>query len=123
MLARMALYSSTMEFMIDTETLVEYELNDICQVCCRYRKHILFYVRHPTDKITISLRIGTKALRKLSGFPQNMRWFETQQGLRCPFGMIANGYQGRLSCSAFEKSHKRKFLDIADFQPLKRVKK
>ncbi|KAJ5215834.1 uncharacterized protein N7498_002241 [Penicillium cinerascens] len=63
------LYLSQIEFVRETETLFECDPNnDICEVYCYYRKPISFLVRYPSERITISLRIGRRLKRKISGF-------------------------------------------------------
>lgn len=121
-LALTSLHSSKMEFVIETDMIGRCEPGDICTVCSRYERRVGFYTRHPDDNFTISLRIGQKALRKISGFPQTIRWFEIQQGFHCPFGTAEYDYNGRLSCSFCGKSSKRKLDQAQDIPDSKRAK-
>jgi hypothetical protein len=121
-LALNSLHTSKMEFFIETDTIGMCEPGDICNVCSRYEKRVAFYIRHPDDHLTISLRIGQSVLRKISGFPQTIRWFEVQQGFHCPFGTAEYDYNGCLSCSSCGKSSKRKLDQARDIQDSKRVK-
>ncbi|KAI9043620.1 uncharacterized protein KD926_003390 [Aspergillus affinis] len=93
------LNSSQIEFLTQTEVLTKCELGqDICSVCHRYRKHVSFSVRHPTDLITISIRIGNKVTRKISGFPQSISWFQQQQGFDDHFGSSCHDIPGEIRC-------------------------
>ena len=93
------LYSSQIEFLTQTEVLTKCELGqDICSVCHRYQKHVSFSVRHPSDLITISIRIGNKVTRKISGFPQNISWFQQQQGFDDHFGSSSHDIPGEIRC-------------------------
>jgi hypothetical protein len=71
---------------------------DICPVCHRYRHNVQFYIRDPTDKICIYMKSGNNFRRKLSGFPQRLKWFEEQQELDQPFGTSSHGSPGLLYC-------------------------
>lgn len=100
------LHQSRMEFLKSNEHLASLERQS-CQSCCLFKKHVSFYVRHPTEVVTISLRVAEGVERKISGFPQSMQWFEAQQGLNCPFTGGRSGQQIR-DCSVCSRLHKRK---------------
>ncbi|KAL9083483.1 MAG: hypothetical protein Q9165_008510 [Trypethelium subeluteriae] len=72
--------------------------HDVCWACRRYSKRLLFYVQHPSDVISLELRLGDHQRRRLSGFPQSMEWFVRQQGLDADFGAPDHGSPGTLYC-------------------------
>jgi hypothetical protein len=95
------LYTSRIEFITKTEVLARCELGqDICTVCHRYRQDINFTVRHPTDLITIYIRLASGAMHKISGFPQSIAWFEKKQGLFNHFGTSDHDRPGEIRCLA-----------------------
>ncbi|KAK3669649.1 hypothetical protein LTR78_010466 [Recurvomyces mirabilis] len=57
---------------------------DKCYVCNKFCKKVCFFVRHPTEKVSIALALGERR-RQISGFPQTVAWFSTQQHLDTPF--------------------------------------
>ncbi|EMC97301.1 hypothetical protein BAUCODRAFT_87996 [Baudoinia panamericana UAMH 10762] len=59
-------------------------LTDVCSQCGKYRKKVCFFVRHPTETISISIIIDGRK-RSVSGFPQSMAWFSETQHLHTPF--------------------------------------
>ena len=74
-------------FTTDVETLGYYEARlDLCVLCHRYQKKVDFLVRHPTELVTIYCESFTHGRRKISAFPQTIRWFEDHQKLDAPFG-------------------------------------
>ena len=78
---------SNLIFCTDIETLGAYRgESDLCTLCHRYQKKVDFLVRHPTDLVTIYTESVKQGRRKLSAFPQTMRWFENHQKLDAPFG-------------------------------------
>ncbi|KAA8645059.1 patatin-like phospholipase family protein [Aspergillus tanneri] len=93
------LYSPQIEFLTNTEILSICDLGqDICAVCHRYRKEVSFTVRHPTDSITISMRIDSRVTRKISGFPRSMSWFQQHQGFNNHFGTSSHDAPGEIRC-------------------------
>lgn len=118
------LHFSKLEFVTETEVLAESDsTSDICQVCCRYQKPVSFFVRSPAEVVTVSIRSGRDMERKISGFPQNMQWFETQQGINSPFGLPGSEFHNTLACSACRSPNKRKWFDDGISKDRKRVKK
>ncbi|GBF63944.1 calcium-independent phospholipase [Trichophyton mentagrophytes] len=94
--------ASNLEFVTDTIVLGGYQPNyDICQCCQRYAKGIQFSVRHPSDRIELSLR-SQRGTRKLSGFPQTISWFADIQGLSSPFGTPDHDDLVRHRCASCE---------------------
>ncbi|KAJ6001642.1 hypothetical protein N7522_006869, partial [Penicillium canescens] len=71
--ALITLYQPKMEFVTANETLASLDLQ-ACEMCSLYNRHVSFYVRHPTENVTISLRLAKGIERKISGFPKNMQW-------------------------------------------------
>jgi len=122
------LFSSSLEF--TSETTSERGLlavfkgeEDICSWCQRYGKQIVFYIRHPRDTITLSLRTDELNYRKLSGFPQTVEWFIKQQRLDAQFGTADHHIPGAFFCSKCDitrlQNRKRKDYEAA-WPPLKR---
>ena len=122
------LFSSSLEF--TSETTSERGLlaifkgeEDICSWCQRYSKQIVFYIRHPRDMITLSLRTDELNYRKLSGFPQTVEWFIKQQRLDAQFGAADHHIPGAFFCSKCDmtrlQNRKRKDYEAA-WPPLKR---
>jgi hypothetical protein len=88
-----------MEYVTETEVLAEFRLDcDICQVCHRYRRNVILNVRHPSDLVTISLRTSKGIIRKISGFPETMAWFEEQQSFGHNFGTEDHDTPRGLQC-------------------------
>jgi hypothetical protein len=78
---------SNLVFATDVETLgCCGGRTDLCALCHRYQKKVDFLVRHPTELVTIYSESVTQGRRKISAFPQTMRWFENHQKLDAPFG-------------------------------------
>jgi len=85
LLARLSV--SNLAFATDVETLGYYGGRiDLCALCHRYQKKVDFLVRHPTQLVTIYSESVTQGRRKISAFPQTVRWFENHQRLDAPFG-------------------------------------
>jgi hypothetical protein len=64
-----------LEFVTDEDILTTCGyMNDICPLCRRYRKRVMFYVRHPSDVVMMYVRNEKGMRRKISGFPQTMKW-------------------------------------------------
>lgn len=93
------LHPSSLKFITETETLAPFSgERDVCCLCHRYCKRVEFYVRHPSDVVTVYLQIDSQKRRKISGFPQTMIWFVRQQNLDAVFGTSNHGDLGGLSC-------------------------
>lgn len=93
------LHPSHLEFVTDTENLAPFSGNaDVCCLCHRYCRKVEFYIRHPSDLMTVYLQIGLQKRRKISGFPQTMQWFVKQQNLDAVFGTSDHSNLGGLSC-------------------------
>ncbi|KAI9732137.1 MAG: hypothetical protein M1834_004233 [Cirrosporium novae-zelandiae] len=81
------LYPGEIEFTMGPLTIGALDKTvDICSFCHRYRKQVSFYARGLDDPINISIRIGQKVHRRLSGLPQTLGWFIKEQNLDSPFG-------------------------------------
>jgi hypothetical protein len=90
---------SSKKFITESCILGEFSPDDICESCCRYRKHVVLTVRHPDEYITISVKLDNGIQRKISGFPQRMSWFQEQEGLNNKFGTEDHDGPGALQCS------------------------
>lgn len=119
--ALITLHQPEMEFVTANETLASLDLQG-CQMCSLYNKHVSFYVRHPTETVTISLRLAKGIERKISGFPRSMQWFEIQQGLNSPFTGYGSAQKIR-DCSACSRLYKRKYRDSIASIHTKRVRR
>ncbi|KAK6815592.1 hypothetical protein RU639_008662 [Aspergillus parasiticus] len=98
------LQSPVIEFITASGILSKCHLNDgVCILCHRYRKKISFTVRHPTDIVTISLRVPGGPSWNISGFPQNMAWFHRTQGFNRHFGTSDHGSPGNIRCIACDR--------------------
>ena len=89
---------STKKFVTQNEVLGDCSSDDICRMCCRYRKRVTITVRHPNDVVTISIQSGSEFIRKISAFPQRMSWFEEQGSLNYTFGNKDHDVPGALQC-------------------------
>ena len=99
---------SPLHFYADTEHLDQVNMkNSICYQCQRYSKKIHFYVRHPTDIITLYLQSKWNR-RKISGFPQSVEWIVQQQQLGSVFGKANHGTPGRSLCVACSPRTKKR---------------
>lgn len=118
------LHSDQIKFLKSSECLAEcIPGQDICDYCCRYRRPVSFYVRHPSDMVTISLHIGSILQRNISGFPQTMSWFEHQQGFQSPFGPTEHDKFGPRKCPMCSTSSKRKWTGEVGGRPHKGKRK
>ena len=101
-------------FITDVETLSHYEdrLN-LCALCHRYQKKVDFSIRHSTELVIIYCESITQGRRKISAFPQTMRWFENHQHLDAPFGTAFHRDLQNRSCKGCIPSLglKRQILD------------
>jgi hypothetical protein len=73
--------------------------------------NISFTVRHPSAILSISLRTTQGIVRKISGFPQSITWFQRQQGLDNPFRTPGHDLPRESLCLGCERnsvSQKRK---------------
>ena len=78
---------SNLVFTTNVETVGDYEGRlDLCALYFRYQKKVDFLIRHPTELVTIYGESVTHGRRKISAFPQIVRWFENHQILDAPFG-------------------------------------
>ncbi|KAJ6069152.1 hypothetical protein N7499_011039 [Penicillium canescens] len=119
--ALITLYQPEIEFVTANETLASLDLQAY-EMCSLYNRHVSFYVRHPTENVTISLRLAKGIERKISGFPKNMQWFEVQQGLDSPFTGSGSSQKIR-GCSTYSRLHKRKCRDSIASVYTKRVRR
>ncbi|KAK5163302.1 hypothetical protein LTR04_002627 [Oleoguttula sp. CCFEE 6159] len=110
-------YTSQLEFVTDSGTLADFNgRDDVCTWCHRYSKRLVFYVRHPTDTMSMYLRTSDQTRRRISGFPQSIEWFVKQQRLDATFGLPDHGTPGALLCCKCDRvgfpMQKRKFIDV-----------
>ncbi|KAK3670766.1 hypothetical protein LTR78_009338 [Recurvomyces mirabilis] len=77
--------TGTIGFWNDQQSLGRLDLDtDKCSVCNRFCKQVCFFVRHPMEKVSIALALGERR-RQISGFPQTVSWFSSEQHLDTPF--------------------------------------
>ena len=123
--------SGPIEFGFDHEVLGILDVSaDQCSGCSQYAKQVSFRIRHPSDRVAIVMRFNYNESRKISGFPQSLKWFVEQQGLDHSFGRkdIGNGALGVCSfCSSVRlvdglAVRKRKMTDDAQLHYVKRLK-
>lgn len=112
-------------FTIDTEVLGHYAPKiDCCSACSRYRKAVKFCVRHPSDLISIHMRDLDQQQRKISGFPESINWFMSQQYMNADFGTphhkSADSYSG--SCCSCKGVGMKRGLGNVMLQSRKRMK-
>ena len=106
-----------MAFVLGKKILGDYNgKQDLCHSCDRYRKHIQFYVGDLEQTIIVYLASPDRPPRRISAFPQTIRWFVDQQGLDSSFGTVYHRDVGTHSCrSCYKQSPvsnlKRKFSD------------
>lgn len=95
---------STWAFMTDMEILGYYEPEyDFCHKCHRYHKAVKFWIRHPMDPFTIYMQgVAVSRRRKISGFPNNLDWFISQQHLTADFGTPYHSSPAQGLCEADE---------------------
>lgn len=98
-------------FVTDKETLGYYEPEaDSSTVCHRYEKRVEFSIRLPTDPITIYIESTPTVRREISGFPQSINWFITQQTLTAEFGTPNHGKPTHKPCEACNTQNPRSNL-------------
>ena len=119
------LHPATLTFMTENEVLGYFEPSQgLCRSCHQYKKNVEFVIRHPTEPTTLYLESSLRGKRKISGFPQNMLWFMTQQNLDSPFGW--SSIDVRPSCDECDSLQffrlKRKFMLHHGFSGRKRIK-
>ena len=119
------LHPTTLTFMTESEVLGYFEPDqDVCTTCHQYTKNVEFVVRHPTEPTTLYLESGLRGKRKISGFPQTMNWFMTQQLLDSPFGWSSVDFRPR--CNGCDLPQfcklKRKFMSCQFVSRRKRIK-
>ena len=94
-------FGTPLVFATESETLGIFDAaQDTCRVCHRFAKFVEFYVRHPSDLVSIQLQNGAEWRRKISSFPQTIEWFVKQQNLDAVFGAPNHDGPGGLHCSA-----------------------
>ena len=94
--------------------------SEVCRECCRYRKRVAFYVKDLNSLITIYLSSSGGKRRRISGFPQTLRWFVERQRLDAAFG--APDASSRPECSGCRNDfEKRRALSVTpNTRPKKR---
>ena len=87
-----------------------------CEGCYRYQMRVEFWVRDLADPFTISIRGVTAIGRSISGFPQSIDWFVTQQFLEADFGTPTHSnptQKGCETCDQFGRhSLKRRSVNV-----------
>ena len=71
----------------------------ICKQCDRLKIPVDFYVRHPTETISIVCKTD-ETRRRISGFPHSMAWFVSQQQLDAAFGCQDHVLPAAATCPA-----------------------
>lgn len=74
------------QFFLDETPLGILSSNDICKLCGRFQKLVVFQLRHPSDRVNIYLSFNRLFRRSISGFPQPIEWFVGRQKLNAKFG-------------------------------------
>lgn len=74
------------QFFINEISIGFLSANDICVLCGRFQKAIVFHVRHPSDRVNLCLAFNRLFRRSISAFPQPMEWFIERQKLNAKFG-------------------------------------
>ena len=59
---------------------------DLCNLCGRFRKAVVFHVRHPSDRVNLYLAFNRLFRASISAFPQPVEWFIERQKLNARFG-------------------------------------
>lgn len=101
------LHTSPLELVTASEVLGDCTVMNVCSGCCRYRKQVSFFVRRPSDIVSLFIQQRGGFRRKISGFPNSISWFEVQQGFHSPFGR-ANVDYSTFSCPVCDETRKRK---------------
>ena len=97
------MHGSSGEFQVNTERLGQVNPKDLCRSCGTYRKRIAFYVKELEDTVTIKVAFRERVTRKVSGFPNCMRWFIEQQHLAADFGSLHHDIASRPCCLACQE--------------------
>jgi hypothetical protein len=74
------------QFFISEISLGFLSPNDICKLCGRFQKAVMFHIRHPSDRVNLYLAFNRLFRRSISAFPQPMEWFVERQKLNAKFG-------------------------------------
>ncbi|KAL8939686.1 MAG: hypothetical protein Q9216_003226 [Gyalolechia sp. 2 TL-2023] len=97
--------------------------NDMCSMCGRYVKDVVFNVRHLEETISIRLQYQQRHRRKISGFPHSVSWFLKQQRLRNDFGASENDFPTSLDCPGCQRYYgksKKRNLEVTDLDRKRR---
>lgn len=119
------LVPTPIDFVVDSGYIAHLNgLNDICGWCHRYSKNVAFYVRHPSDIITISMRMEEDTLMEVSSFPRSIESLISSQMLDSVFGNPQHGCPGLLRCSNCINpvSQKKRGRHSSDFYQHKRAR-
>ena len=88
-----------LKFVTKTEELGSYQASDdLCPECYCYQLPVSFIVRDTSEPILISLESRLRGTRKLSAFPQTIKWFVDRQGLDADFGVPYHRDSSYRSC-------------------------
>jgi hypothetical protein len=60
--------------------------NDICSLCGRFQKAVVFYVHHPSDLVDVYIAFNRLYRQSISFFPGTMQRLENRQKIRAKFG-------------------------------------
>ena len=115
------IHPSPLCFVIHNRSLGSYNGQlDLCSSCTRYRKSVKFTVRDLGQLTTMYVKSSSQLLRKISAFPQTIKWFIDKQQLDAPFGTTYHKGVRHCSCkSCSDVGVKRK----AEYKPPKSRKK
>jgi hypothetical protein len=91
------------QFYVQETPLGFISLKDICEDCGRFQKAVDFHVRHPSDRVNISLAFNRLYRASISAFPKAVEWFVDRQKLNARFGQADHRSRirppGDASCS------------------------
>ncbi|KAK5111092.1 hypothetical protein LTR85_012267 [Meristemomyces frigidus] len=82
------------------------QATDLCSGCCKFRKKVCFFVRHPTETVSISINMDDFR-GPVSGFPQTMARITEQQHLTCPFYSEETLMLPKTACTCLELQQAR----------------
>lgn len=99
------LFGDCLVFKTDNITLGLLSTRDVCSLCGRYSKAIVFTVSHLEEPISILLGRGQCLQRKISGFPYPLSWFLKQQKLENEFGASEQDCSSRLVCQVCQPDY------------------
>jgi hypothetical protein len=117
--------SFALEFTFDMGTLATVNEGDVCSWCQRFSKSVVFYVRHPSQTIAISLRTSDLSYHNLSSFPKPVEWFVTQQRLEARFGVADHHAPGSFFCHKCDENRlegRKRQVPNPCFPPGKRLR-